>query len=289
MAIRDWMNRKRLRRLERRDDVVAYWSEEVQALFDLGEDLIPGPERELSRDLYGLLIYAWAAEAERAEMFDACGVLRRVRTQAWRGYTEMPALLDGLRRALPRGGTGARMVAFFGELAAKRATYLFLPVIAGIDRHQSAEGPVRIGALQVDGLTDRHADRAYGQVVRAMFAGGPELARDRDVFLLAIMVVVWDTGPWQGDGAALLALVETGLRRLRDDPAAALAAVRADIVPGGPHAALAAEIATAADEIASRAPWLWLDVLFLLENARAGPQWFEHAFEVRIIPAPDGP
>ena len=56
MAIRDWMGRHRLRRLERRGDVVLHWAEEAQALLDLGGDLIP--ERELSRDLYGLLVYA---------------------------------------------------------------------------------------------------------------------------------------------------------------------------------------------------------------------------------------
>ncbi|WP_299656738.1 hypothetical protein [uncultured Jannaschia sp.] len=196
-------------------------------------------------------------------------------------------LLAERRTLLPRGATGARMVAFFEELAAKRSTYLFLPVVSRIDRHQSEGGRLPIGALKVDGLADRHADRNYGQIVRGMYAGGPEIARDRDVFLLAVMVVLWDAGPWRGDNVQLLEKVRAGLRKLYDDPAAALAPVRADRVEGKSYLAAAIEIVTVAEEIAARAPWLWLEVLFVIENALAGPQWFAHAFEVKVIPTKD--
>lgn len=253
-------------------------------MLDLGEDLIPGSERELSRDLYGLLVYAWAAQADRGAVFHAHDVLRWVRAQVWRGYADMPALLQEIRTALPRGETGARMLAFFKELAGKRSTSLFLPVVSRIDRHQGGEGPLPLAALRVDGLADRHADRHYGKVVRSMFAGGRELVRDRDVFLLAVVVVLWDEGPWRGEGTELLDMVGAGLRRLYDAPDAVLAAVWADCVPSSTHEALAAEIVTAAEEIAVRAPWLWLEVLFIIENALAGPQWFETAFEVKVIP-----
>lgn len=129
------MKRRRLRRLERRGDVVAWWADEVQALLDLGGDLIPDPAREVPRDLYGLLVYAWAARADRGAAFHAHDVLRGVRAQAWQGYADMPALLGEIRTALPRSATGGRMVAFFEELAQKRSTYLFLPVVSRIDRH----------------------------------------------------------------------------------------------------------------------------------------------------------
>ena len=61
MAIRDWMGRHRLRRLERRGDVVLHWTDKAQALLSLGQDLIP--ERELLRNFYGLLVYAGAGLA----------------------------------------------------------------------------------------------------------------------------------------------------------------------------------------------------------------------------------
>ncbi|TNC49567.1 hypothetical protein FHG66_10635 [Rubellimicrobium rubrum] len=282
VTIRDWMRRQRLRRLERRGDVVLHWAEEAQALLDLGGDLIP--ERELSRDLYGLLVYAWAAGADRRAMFHAHDVLAQVRARAWQGYADMPGLLEEIRTLWPRGATTERMVAFFDELARKRSTYLFLPVVSRIDRHQGRAGPLPRGALSVDGLVERHADRHYGQVIRNMFAAGPELAREQDVFMLATLAVLWDEGPWRGDRAALFGVVQAGLRRLHETPETVLRAVRADRTPGSPHKAVAAEILAAAEEIVAWAPWLWLEALFVVENALAGPQWFDTAFEVTAIP-----
>ena len=284
MVMKDWLKWQRLRRLERRGDVVLSWSDEAQALVDLGQDLIPDPARELSRDLYGLLVYAWAAQADRGAAFDAHDVLAQVRAQAWRGYADMPTLLQEIRTALPRGQTGERMVAFFSELAEKRSTFVFLPVVSCIDRHQDETGPLTPGSLRVDGLTDRQADRHYGQLIRSMFAGGPELAREQDVILLATMAVLWDEGPWRGEEAELLDMVRVGLRRLFEAPETLLAAVRADRTPSSPYEVFAAEIITAAEEIAGRAPWLWLEALFVIESAIAGPQWFETAFEVTVIP-----
>ncbi|MBP1806913.1 hypothetical protein [Rubellimicrobium aerolatum] len=177
-------------------------------------------------------------------------------------------------------------MAFFGELAEKRSTYLFLPVVACIDRHRGDRGPLRCppGALQVDGLAERHVKRAHGQVIRSLFDGASGLGRERDLVLLALMVALWDEGPWQGEQAALLALVRGGLLRLLADPAVALQGVRIDRHSISPHAALATEILTAAEEIATRAPWLWLEALFVVENALTGPQWFDTASEVMILP-----
>ncbi len=87
-------------------------------------------------------------------MFDAHEVLRGVRARACRGYTDMVSLMQEVRTTLPRGEIGGRMAAFFGELTEKRSTYLFLPVTARIDRHQSKAGSLPIGALRVDGLAD---------------------------------------------------------------------------------------------------------------------------------------
>lgn len=286
MAISDWVKRQKLRRLERRGDIVARWSEEAQALVDLGGDLIPGPEREVPRDLYGLLVYAWAARADRGEVFHADEVLRRVRARAWHGYTDMPALLREIRAALPRGGTGPRMVAFFEELAAKRSTYLFLPVVSRIDRHQGEEGPLPVSALKVDGLADRHADRRYGRLVRDLFAAAPAATRDRDTVLVALMVLAWDKGKWEGDITRLLAALAGQLRVLYDAPNKALTAVQADT--GDPDlGAVATEMVHAAEEISARAPWLWLEALFIVENWITGPQFYEHAFEVKVIPTAD--
>ncbi len=181
------------------------------------------------------------------------------------------------------------MTAFFRELAEKRSTFLFLPIVSRIDCNQAKEAAVPPGRLKVDGLLERHGDRRYARTLQRMFAGVPGIDRDRDVFLLAVMVAIWDEEPWKGKGLDLLALVRTRLRRLYDDPAAALSAVRADLVPGAPHAASAGEIITAAEEIAARAPWLWLEALFAIENALSGPREFEHAFELKIIPSGDMP
>lgn len=85
MAIRDWMGRHRLRRLERRGDVVLHWTDKAQALLSLGQDLIP--ERELLRNFYGLLVYAGAGLAGlRRQTSAPQGDLRWLATQRGRPH-----------------------------------------------------------------------------------------------------------------------------------------------------------------------------------------------------------
>ena len=91
----------------------------------------------------------------------------------------MPALLQKIHTTLPRGETKERLVAVFTERAEMRSTVLLLLLVARIDRHQSGEGPLSRVALRVDGLTERHADRPYGQAIRSLFTGGPKIVRDR--------------------------------------------------------------------------------------------------------------
>ena len=76
-------------------------------------------------------------------------------------------------------------------------------------------------------------------------------------------------------------------RKLYEAPRSVLAPVRANLGPRCRHRALATELVTAADEIAARAPWLWLDMLFVVENAFSGAQFFGKAFEVTASPTHD--
>lgn len=59
-------------------------------------------------------------------IFSPHAVLREIRERAWLGYTDMATFVALIRRDLPQAETGARMVAFFEELAEARSIYLFL-------------------------------------------------------------------------------------------------------------------------------------------------------------------
>ena len=102
----------------------------------LSRELIPEDEREISRDLFALIAYSWAVAAGKRGTYDPFDVLRTIRDRAWLGYADTPALIAQVRRDLPRAEVAGRMASYFGELAAKRGTYLFLPVVSRIDRHQ---------------------------------------------------------------------------------------------------------------------------------------------------------
>ncbi|TPE48409.1 hypothetical protein [Amaricoccus solimangrovi] len=197
----------------------------------------------------------------------------------------MATLVALIRRDLPRAETGARMVAFFEELAEARSTYLFLPVVSGIDAHQGgdAAGP---GALRLDGLADRWASSGAAQLASAAFVMAPGSERARDAFLVALATSGWGKGTRRLDNARLLAEIARQLRRLRADPRKALASVRKDVMDRGADGAHARELVAIAGEVSERAPWIWLETLFIVENWITGPKFFHHAFEVRSMPAP---
>lgn len=272
----------RARRLERCGDLVRGPGEFWSLLRDLAGDLMPGPEREIPRDLFLLLAAAWSATAPRETAHDPATVLRHVRDNAWLGYADTQRLIDGLREELPRSEGAARMALYFGEIAAKGCTHLFLPIVSRADRHRAVRPPPP--RLLLDALGEEWAWRSLGQVARRVFAAAPAgTRRERDAFMLALMVDGWDRGDRVLDGRAVLDAASAQLRRLYEEPWAALAPLYAD---AGDHPA-AARLAAAAAEVHEADRPLWLEALFLVDTWRAGEQWFDHAFEVKAGPLRD--
>lgn len=274
------------RERERRGDLVAAWSEDLLHVLELGAELIPGAAYEIPRDLFGLLGYVWAAREKPDEIYSPHAVLREVRERAWLGYADMPALIDLIRRDLPRAETGARMVAFFEELAKARSTYLFLPVVARIDAHQGGGAALGLGSLRLDDLADRWRQSGAAQLAAAAFAAAPEATRERDAFLLALATAGWGKGARRMDNAKLLREVAAQLRALHAGERTALTSIRADMSARGPDGARARELVAIAEEVSERAPWVWLEALFIVENWITGPKFFRHAFEARSLSAP---
>jgi hypothetical protein len=281
--VRGIIDRVRFRRLVYRGDLVAGWADALQLLLDLGEDLLPGTHHEIPRDLFGLLAYSWAAQASpEGGSYDPRPILVEIRRRAWAGYADLPSLLALIRADLPRGATGRHMVAFFEELSAKQATYLFLPIVAAIDRHQSGDGPITPGSLEVDGLTERNAAKLVN--LRELYAALPGRGRQADIFTLAMFVAAWDRSPWSPNGPELTNVLAVQLRQLWEAPDAALASLREDAAGRGPVGRRAADLLQVAQEVCDRVPWAWLDALFFVEQWRSGPQWFEHAMSIGAIP-----
>lgn len=284
-SVRRLIEAVRVWRLEHRGDVVARSANALLLVEEIGGDLIPEGTHEIPRDLFGLLAFIWAATPERGVVHDPHEVLRAIRDRAWLGYTDAAALVKVVRTALPRSRTARRMISFFEELEAKGATYLFLPVVSRIDRHQSRDGAPPSGALRIDGFSERHAQTEPGLFTRVAFALAPEKQRERDLFQLALTLEVLAGGPDALQSpSALLRQTREQLWRLYCEPAGVLRALdfeRNQSVSGGEAAQ---ELYETAGEIAARAPWLWLEALFLVENWISGPQWFEHAFELEARP-----
>lgn len=280
--VSDLWRARRIAQAERRGDVVDGWSDSLKFFLELAGDLIPEAEREIPRDLLGLLAYAWAARADRNAAYDPHALLGEIRARAWLGYADTPVLVAQIRADLARSDTGRRMAAFFEELASKRSAYLFLPVVSRIDQHQSGAGPLAEGALRLDGLAQRYAHLTLSEFATVSFAMAPQLTRERDAFLLALLL-----DGWSGERFATQTELSTGaavqLRRLYEDPSGALATVRADFPELGATGEFAHELAGAAEEVCVATPWLWLETLFIVENWNAGQQWFDHAFEVEEV------
>src|SRR6185437_14500453 len=101
-----WRERARLRHLARRGDAVLGAQQFWDGILYLAREVIPEDDREISRDLFTVLAYAWL------------------------GYADTPALIAQIRHDLPRAAAATRMADYFEELVAKRSTYFFLPIVS---------------------------------------------------------------------------------------------------------------------------------------------------------------
>ena len=91
------------------------------------------------------------------------------------------------RRDLPRAEGIARMAEYFAELRAKRSTYLFLPIVSRIDRHQLGPLPRH---FELDRTMAEFHHVSLATLVRQIFV----LARERDLFFHALLTLHWGTG-----------------------------------------------------------------------------------------------
>ena len=270
-----WRERARLRHLARRGDAVLGAQQFWDGILYLARELIPEDDREISRDLFTLLAYAWGAAADKRRPYDPFDVLRALRDRAWLGYADTPALIAQIRHDLPRAAAATRMADYFEELVAKRSTYFFLPIVSRIDRHQLGPLPQH---LELDRTMVEFHHASLATLVRQIFVLTPSLARERDLFFHALLTLHWGTGLERQIGPrSSPAWVAHQLGRLYQHPAAALAAIRADRVS---HDAAARTLASLQEVGATRNRPLLLEALFIAENIITGPQLFEHAFEV---------
>jgi hypothetical protein len=274
----------RLRWMVRRGDALI----DAQAFWDgviyLVQELMPEPEWEMPRDLFCLLAYAWAVRAGEHGQHDPFAILRQIRNGAWLGYVKTPALVAEIRATLPRADAGRRMALYFEELAAKHGTYLFLPCVSRVDQHQAGRltGPLALDTFENDFAC---SSPAIGRMCE-LFRLPPEAMRQRNAILVALLIGGWGKGP-----QAMLSTSEDfyagaalQLRLLYDQPERAVRAVRAD---AGSYP-MAAQLIRIVEELNTEVGRpLWLEALFLVENALRGPQHFQHAFEIKAGPIRD--
>lgn len=284
MRMKRFLDAIRLWRMIRRGDALISAQVFWDGLSYLVQELMPEPEWELSRDLFYMLAYAWAVRADKHVQHDPFVILRSIRDRAWLGYVKTPALVADIRAALPRADAGQRMASYFEELAAKRGTYLFLPCVSRVDQHQA--GPLS-RPVTLDTFED---DFAHSSAVVArlceIFRLSPEETRQRNAIFVSVLIGGWG----KGQQSVLLTKHEfyraaaTQLRLLYDQPDWALDAVRADA--GSQR--MAARLVAIVEELNTEAGRpLWLEALFNVENALVGPQWFQHAFEIKAGPIRD--
>ena len=168
------------------------------------------------------------------------------------------------------------MAAYFGEIAAKRSSYLLLSIVSRIDRHQLGPLPRR---LELDRTMADFGQTRQAAAVGPLFAPAPGLSRARDLFFHAILTASWDTGNRKVVGAQELAgIAARQLRVPYERPGEALASVRADAAT---HGAAARAVEVLEEVGAERNQPLLLEALFVAENLAAGPQHFDHAFEMQ--------
>lgn len=277
MDLKRMRERAHMRRLARHGDAMLGAQQFWDGIFYLARDLILEDEREISRDLFALIAYSWAVAADKNRSHDPFDILRVVRNRAWLGYTDLPALVAQIRRDLPRAEVAGHMAAYFGELATKRSTYLFLPIVSRIDRHQL--GPM-FQQLELDRTMADYGQSRQAEAVRRLFEPASQASRERDLFFHALFTACWDARIDRVVGAQELAgIAAEQLLRLYERPDQALAAVRVDAV-ADKAAARSVEIL---EEIAGteRNRPLLLEALFVAESLATGPQHFAHAFEIK--------
>lgn len=274
MILRHLLDRLRLWRMERRGEAVV----DTEVFFDsfttLADDLIPGRDFEIPRDLFGILAFCWAARADRGGSHHPFQVLRHISDRAWIAYHDMPKLIETIRAQFPPSDTRRRLLLHFDELHEKRGTYLFLPIVSRIERHQAGPLPV---TLHLDAIMDAFGTVSSAALVRQAFALAPKAGRERNVFFLALLTRSWGRDHVFDAPNEFYSTVAAQLRLLYERPDEALSALRAeaDIHPAVP---LLLEIA---DEITSPLGRpLLLEALFITENWIAGPQHFAHSFEI---------
>jgi hypothetical protein len=161
--------------LERRGDLIRGTEQFWELVSNLAGDLMPGPEREIPRDLFTMLAFVWAIQAEKGVPHDPYALLRHVRDRAWQGYADTGRLAEVIQQELPRSQGAVRMARYFEEIAAKRSAYLFLPIVSRVDRHQAKQRPPE--RLELDALGEewgRHAVRLSNAAGVCGRAGGHE-------------------------------------------------------------------------------------------------------------------
>lgn len=277
MLIRRFLKAMRLRRMARRGEAIlgaeTYWD----SIETLAQDLMPGPDDEISRDLFAILAFWWATRAEKGVEHDPFRILRDLRERAWLGYRDLPGLISNARNDFPPSVSRQRLLNYFEELHAKRSAYLLLPIVSRIEQHQNAPLPL---ALRLDGLMDEFRNHPSGALVRQAFAAAPCAKRERNAFLLALLTQGWGRRQVFGNPTELNEVVAAQLRLLYCVPDRALAAVRKDAVVRPP----AASLVMAAEELVEPvARPLFLEALFITENWITGPRHFEHAFEIESL------
>lgn len=271
----------RLWRMVRRGDALI----RAQVFWDgvtyLAQELMPEAEWELSRDLFYMLAYAWAVRADKRVQHDPFVILRLIRDRAWLGYVRTPALVEEIRAGFPRADSSRRMAVYFEELAAKGASYLFLPCVSRIDQHQAGPLPVTVA---LDTFEDDFARSS--PVIRHMcdsFRLSSEATRQRNAILVAVLIGGWGKGPRSvlATPHDFYAAAARQLRLLYGQPNQALDVVRAD----AGSQPMAAQLVSIVEELNTETGRpLWLEALFIVENALRGPQWFKHAFEIKAGP-----
>ncbi len=273
---RSFLEEMRLRRLERRGEIVRGTAGLWDFVEPLAHDLMPREEHEVSRDLFLLLAgNLWAKTQKTKVELDSHEILVRIREGAWLAYTNMPELIGGLRAEFPNSKNIADQLRYFEEISDKGCRYLFLPIVSRIARHQ-APGPIP-PVLKLDKIQAEYGTLSAAGMARTAFALAPSYTRERDAFLVAVIGEMWGKGNRSITSQALLAATAINeLRALYTTPGAALGRLRAEDRSNF----LAARLVAMADEVSRLDPSLWLEALFLAESWLAGPQVFEHPVEI---------
>jgi len=271
---RSFLEEMRLRRLERRGEIVRGTAGLWDFVEPLVHDLMPREEHEVSRDLFLLLAgNLWAKTRKTKVELDSHEILVRIREGAWLAYTNMPELIRGLRSEFPDSKNIAGQLRYFEEISDKGCRYLFLPIVSRIARHQ-ASGPIP-AVLMLDKIQAEYGTLSAAGVARTAFALAPSYTRERDAFLVAVIGATWGKGNRPTDKTLLAAIIGE-LRSLYVTPGAALGSLRREDRSNF----LAARLVAMADEVSRLDPSLWLETLFLAESWLAGPQVFEHPVEI---------